>query len=79
MATPDSINVAQLGRLVGTPDAPAIVDVRTDTEHAFDPRMLPASIRRDHRTVSSWAGEFVSRFVVVVCQRGQRLGQGVAA
>ena len=79
MATPDSINVAQLGRLVGTPDAPAIVDVRADTDHAFDPRMLPASIRRDHRTVSSWAGEFVSRFVVVVCQRGQRLGQGVAA
>jgi hypothetical protein len=53
MATPDTISVAQLARLVGTPEAPAILDVRIDTDHASDPRMLPASIRRDYRTVSS--------------------------
>ena len=71
MATPDFINVAQLARLVGTPDAPVIVDVRIDTDHASDPRMLPASIRPDYRTVSSWTGEYTGRFVVVVCQPGQ--------
>jgi rhodanese-related sulfurtransferase len=79
MATPDTISVAQLARLVGTPEAPAILDVRIDTDHASDPRMLPASIRRDYRTVSSWAGEYAGRFVVVVCQSGQKLSQGVAA
>jgi rhodanese-related sulfurtransferase len=79
MATPDTINVAQLARLVGTPEAPMILDVRIDTDHAADPRMLPASIRRDYRTVSSWADEYTGRFVVVVCQRGQKLSQGVAA
>ena len=79
MATPDTINVAQLTRLIGTPDAPAIIDLRRDTERASDPRALPASFRRDHRTVSSWAGEYAGRSVIVVCQRGQELSQGVAA
>jgi rhodanese-related sulfurtransferase len=79
VATPDTINVAQLARLVGTPDAPVIVDVRTDAEHASDPRMVPASVRRDDRTVASWAAEYGGMFVVVVCQRGEKLSQGVAA
>jgi rhodanese-related sulfurtransferase len=79
MATPDSINVTQLARLIGTPDAPVLIDVRIDNDHASDPRMLPASIRRDFRTVSTWADEFVGRSVVVICQRGQKLSQGAAA
>ncbi len=79
MATPDAITVAHLVRLVGAPDAPVLVDVRIDNDHASDPRMLPASVRRDHRTVSSWAVEYAGRSVVVVCQRGQKLGQGATA
>lgn len=76
---PDTINVAQLNRLIGTHDAPVIVDVRIDNDHASDPRMLPASVRRDHRTVSSWADEYAGRSAIVVCRRGQKLSQGVAA
>jgi rhodanese-related sulfurtransferase len=79
MATPDTINVAQLARLIGTPDTPVIVDVRIDTDHASDSRMLPASIRRDYHAVSSWADEYAGQFVVVICQRGQKLSQGAAA
>jgi rhodanese-related sulfurtransferase len=79
MATPDSINAAQLARLIGTHDAPVIIDVRIDNDHALDPRMLPASIRRDFRTVSSWADEYAGRSVVIICQRGQKLSQGAAA
>jgi rhodanese-related sulfurtransferase len=79
MATPDVITVAQLTRLIGTPDAPLVIDVRIDDDHAADPRMLPASIRRDYRSVSSWAGEYSGRSVAVVCQRGLKLSQGVAA
>jgi len=79
MPTPDTINVAQLVRLIGTHDAPTILDVRIDNDLASDPRMLPASIRRDYRTVSTWADEFAGKSVVVVCQRGQKLSQGVAA
>lgn len=76
---PDSINVAQLGRLVGSPDAPAIIDVRVADDHAADPRMLPGSVRRGHQDVASWAGAFADRAVAVVCQRGLKLSQGVAA
>jgi rhodanese-related sulfurtransferase len=79
MAAPDTITPAQLSRLVGTPDAPLIVDVRTDGDRAADPRMLPASFQRDYRAVSAWAGEYAHGTLVVVCQRGGKLSQGVAA
>src|ERR1700712_4251728 len=79
MPTPDAITVTQLNRLIGTPDAPLILDVRTDEDHAADPRALPASIRRDYQTVASWAGKYAGRPVAVVCTRGLKLSQGVAA
>jgi rhodanese-related sulfurtransferase len=79
VAAPDAITVAQLSRLVGTPDAPLILDVRTAEEIAADARLLPASVRRDHRGVSSWAAEFAGRSVAVVCQRGLSPSQGAAA
>src|ERR1700712_2704506 len=79
MPTPDAITVTQLNRLIGTPDAPLILDVRTDEDHAADPRALPASIRRDYQTVASWAGKYAGRPVAVVCTRGLKLNQGVAA
>ena len=79
MATPDTITTAQLSRLIGTPDAPVIVDVRIDRDVAADPRTMPGSIRRDFRTVRDWAADFAGRSVVVTCQRGQKLSQGTAA
>jgi len=79
MATPDAILATQLSRLIGTPDAPLILDVRSDAELAADPRLLPASIRRDHRNVASWAASCAGRSVIVVCQRGLEQAQGVAA
>ncbi len=79
MATPDAITVAQLMRLVGTQEAPQIIDVRTDDDHAADPRTLPAGVRRDHRTVAPSVEDQAGRSVVVVDQRGQWLSQGVAA
>jgi rhodanese-related sulfurtransferase len=77
--TPDAITVGQFSRLVGIPGAPLVLDVRTDEEHLTDPRLPPASVRRDYRWVSSWAGEFADRSVIVVCRRGLKLSQGVAA
>ena len=73
------ITVPQLSRLVGLPGAPAVIDVRIDDDFEADPRILPASVRRDFKAVSSWAPEFGGRRVAVVCQRGRKLSQGVAA
>ena len=55
MPSPDIITVSQLGRLAGTPDAPFIIDVRTDEDFAQDPRALPGALRRDFRSVAAWS------------------------
>jgi rhodanese-related sulfurtransferase len=77
--TPDATSVAQLSRLVGTPAALSVVEVRADDELLDHPRLIPASVRRDHRSVSSWASEFAGRSVFVVRRQGRKLSQGVAA
>jgi rhodanese-related sulfurtransferase len=79
MPAPDTITVSQLSRLIGLPDAPLLLDVRTEEDYAADPRLLPASLRRDARSVTRWAGDYAGRGVVVICQRGLKLSQGVAA
>ncbi|WP_027052591.1 chromate resistance protein ChrB domain-containing protein [Mesorhizobium erdmanii] len=79
MPSTTAITVSQLSRLVGLPGAPVIIDVRIDEDFDADPRLLPTSSRRDFKTVSSWAAEFAGSHVSVVCQRGQKLSQGVAA
>jgi len=79
MPLPTEISVSQLSRLIGLADAPAIIDVRIDDDVAADPRLIPASVRRDYRAVSDWAGEFAGRTLVVSCQKGLKLSQGAAA
>jgi rhodanese-related sulfurtransferase len=79
MPAPDIITASQLSRLIGTPEAPRILDVRTEEDFASDPRSLPGSVRRDFRSVADWATEFSPGPVAVICQRGLKLSQGVAA
>ena len=79
MPGPNSISAQQLLRLVGLPDAPAIVDVRIAEDRAADPRTLPASLARDHRTVADWAPALAGRRSIIVCHRGLKLSEGVAA
>jgi rhodanese-related sulfurtransferase len=79
MASPNEISPEKLSRLVGTPGAPNIVDVRILDDYLADQRILPASQRRSHKTVSDWAGEYKGRTVVVVCHHGAKLSQGAAA
>jgi len=79
MAAPDTITAAQLFRLIGTPDAPLILDVRADDDRAADPRALPASLSRDPHSVADWAGDYAGQAVVVADHQGAKLAQGVAA
>ncbi|MFO1147830.1 MAG: sulfurtransferase/chromate resistance protein [Alsobacter sp.] len=74
-----SIAIDKLARLVGTPACPAIVDVRTEEDHAADPFLVPGSARRSHATVADWADDYAGRAVVVVCRQGLKLSHGVAA
>jgi hypothetical protein len=51
------ISPDKLNRILGTPSAPVIVDVRTDEDFSRDPRLVPGSIRRSHADVTAWSGD----------------------
>jgi len=79
MSSINAIPPEKLVRLVGTPKCPALIDVRSDDDFGLEPRLIPGASRRPHATVAEWAAAFAGRSVVVICQRGHNLSQGVAA
>jgi rhodanese-related sulfurtransferase len=79
MPSPTTISLQKFTRLVGTPKCPAIVDVRTDEDFAADPRVIPGSIRQPFAAAATWAPALGGAPAVVVCQKGQKLSEGVAA
>ena len=79
MSSSTQINAAQLSRLVGLPDAPTLIDVRIPDDVALDPRILPNAGQRSHKNVAEWARDYTGQRVVVICQRGLKLSEGVAA
>src|SRR6202012_3091745 len=74
-----SISPDKLVRLIGTATAPVLIDVRTDEDYARDPRLIPTAGRRPHDAVASWAPQIKDTSVIVICQTGQKLSEGVAA
>ena len=79
MSSINSISVEKLARLVGTPKAPTLIDVRIDEDFDLAPNLIPASHRRNHTRVSDYTGSYNGQNVVVICQKGQKLSEGVAA
>ena len=47
MSSFQAISIEKLSRLIGTPHAPALVDVRTDEDFSADPRFIPGATRRE--------------------------------
>ncbi|MGG5886018.1 chromate resistance protein ChrB domain-containing protein [Falsiroseomonas sp. HC035] len=79
MPSPFVLTPQQLSRLIGLPDGPVLVDVRDAADRAEDPRLLPASQVLEHQDVAAWAPAFRDRDVIVICQKGLKLSEGVAA
>ena len=79
MSSFNTIPVEKLARLIGVPHGPALIDVRAKEDFAANPRSIPGAIRRPHESVSSWASDFAGRSAVVICEKGQKLSEGVAA
>lgn len=72
--TPD-----QLARLLGTPGAPVIIDLRTDEDFAADPFVIPTAIRLafdDHQAILAAT---TGKPSVLLCQKGKKLSHGAAA
>jgi rhodanese-related sulfurtransferase len=78
MPGPHQITPAQLLRLIGLPDAPTIIDVRLPEDFAADPRLIPASRLMPHTGFDTPA-DLPDHPIVVSCQRGKKLSEGVAA
>ena len=79
MPSPTSLSLDKLFRLIGRPDTPDLVDVRDEAAFAASPRLVPGAQRRPAETVSTWAAAHRGRPVVVLCQHGGKLSEGVAA
>ncbi len=69
----------ELWNLIGTANAPSIVDVRIVEDVAEIPFAIPRSVPRPYDGVSTWANEFAGKIVVITCHRGLKLSEGVAA
>lgn len=79
MPSPDEITVSQLSRLIGTPDAPIVVDVCIDDDFNGDPRLVPSSFRHPFADMEALVPILGSSRVVIVCHKGKKLSQGAAA
>jgi rhodanese-related sulfurtransferase len=79
MSTFGTITPEHLSHLVGTPEVPTLIDVRTDEDFAADPRLIPGSKRRAHEAASDWGQALSARSTVVICQQGKKLSEGTAA
>ncbi len=76
MTAPTEITVSQLSRLIGTPAAPVLIDLRIDEDFSQDPFLIPLATRQDFRQVASFAAELNGQRVVVYCKK---ISQGVMA
>src|SRR4029078_8057038 len=79
MPTLNTISVDKLTRLMGTPKAPALIDVRIDEDYALSPMLIPGSRRRTQRRVRAWAEDLNGRGAVVICRQCLNFSQGAAA
>jgi rhodanese-related sulfurtransferase len=79
MPAPQALTADKLARLIGRPDTPILLDVRSHRDAAADPRLLPGALRRAAEDVADWAGSFAGRSVVAVCAEGHARSEGVAA
>jgi rhodanese-related sulfurtransferase len=79
MSSYTSISADKLSRLIGTAHTPTLIDVSIDQDFDACPRVIPGAVCRPHLNTSEWASELTGRPVIVICQKGQKLGEGVAA
>jgi rhodanese-related sulfurtransferase len=78
MPAPNSITPDKLFRLLGRPDTPLLIDVRSPEDAGADPRLVPGAHRRPSETVAAWAPGLSGRQVVAICAEGHARSEGVA-
>ncbi|MEM6385754.1 MAG: chromate resistance protein ChrB domain-containing protein [Pseudomonadota bacterium] len=79
MPNPNEISVTELNGLIGTPTCPAIVDISIDADFHDDPHLIPTALRHSHTDVAGLLRALSGKHAVIVCQKGMKLSQGMAA
>lgn len=79
MPAPNAISFDKLSRIIGTPRAPLLLDVRSEEDFAADPRLLPGATRIDDQALAALAPQLGGQPSITVCQAGHRRSQGTAA
>lgn len=84
MPAPDAISCDKLAKLIGTPKAPVILDVRRAALREEDPRAIPtARLLTDEEMLPAGAAALLPTLaghpVVVACAAGHGRSQGLAA
>jgi rhodanese-related sulfurtransferase len=78
-AMPATTSISELAKVLGTPRAPIIVDVRRDEAFKTAQHLLAGAIWRSPQRVQHWCdGLPRNRPLVVYCAHGQEVSQGVA-
>jgi rhodanese-related sulfurtransferase len=74
------ISSQDLWRLIGSADAPQIIDVRRRDIYDASAHVLPASVWHEPGDVSRWIGTLDAvRPIVIACKNGEQLSQLAAA
>lgn len=73
------ISPAQLSRLIGTPDCPILLDVRLAEDRDTLPGLVPTARLVSHDRAEALAPSLAKNRAVVICARGRKLSEGVAA
>jgi len=79
MAAPNTISIAKLVRLIGTPKCPVLVDVRGQDDFEADPHLIPSSTHCASNKLEDRAEGYGGKSAIVICQQGSSLSQGAAA
>ncbi len=79
MAAPNAITPRQLSRLIGTPQSPVLIDIRTDPDFEDDPHLIPGAVRYAYTDIIGISQFISDKPSVVICQKGRKLSQGVVS
>lgn len=78
-SSPARISCTSLARLIGTPNAPVVIDVRIDEDFSADPELIPSAIRHPFNSITDLAAKLENQHAVVYCQKGLKISDGAAA
>lgn len=79
MTGPNMISPTNLMRQIGLPDSPVILDVRIADDIAPEGQSIPSAIFYNFNDIDGITEKISGRKVIVVCHKGLKLSQGVAA